>query len=368
VKAHGGKMLPAAKRSNLTLNKNEKKQITEAESGFLSQANFSCTTTTTSSVSDASRKSCQSSSRGSFQQQSFSTSSGYASASNVSASLLISPVKGSRKRKSDVSSSDENFYNSYQFVSPLKIPRRDNQNRAKLILKEKCSSENVILSSTPIRNEQKVNKWGKFRSFHPEKLKFGSSFHENENSTETAPVKESNESTFNYSSFELSNASINVEIPSENLQNLLAGTIKTDDKPKIFEQRRERFDVLGMLNQQCEHITDKILEYLDEESLLRLSHVSRLHRDMIASNKKIETKRKNYLKKHKNNDENKFVVALKRASDVTTKRRPLADSNLINQSQMILRQRPLTPPHSPKRANFGDKQVRFAFNSKIICH
>jgi hypothetical protein len=355
VNAHGEKMLPAAKRSNLTLNKKQN----EAESGFLSQVNFSCTTTSSSSSSsiakDASRKSCQTSSRGSFQQQSF-TSSGYASASNVSASLLVSPVKGSRKRKSEVSSSDENFYNSYQFVSPLKIPRRDqNENRAKLILKEKCSSENVILSSTPIRNEKQASKWGKFRSFHPEKLKFGSSFHEN--SIETAPVKECNESSFNFSSFELSNASINADIPSENLQNLLAGTIKTDEKPKISGRRCDRLDILGMLNGNYKHVLDNILGYLDGGSLLRISHVSQQYREMITTNKKFETKRKNYLKKHKKNDENKHAITLSRTLRGASKKRPFGDSNLINQSQMILRQRPLTPPQSPKRVMCGDQQV-----------
>lgn len=367
-------MLPATKRKKISFNAKENENY-DAESGFHSQVDFSSITTSSSSssLSDVSsrRKSCLASSRGSYQQQSFSESQqsisiGFGSAST--SGILISPAKrDNRKRKSELSETDENFYNSYQFVSPLKIRKRDpnDKNCAKLILKEKCSSENVILSSTPIRTEQKASKWGKFRSFHPEKLQFGKSLDEHEPEPATAPVKINNDSTFNYSSFNLSNTSFNNDIPSENVQNLLAAEIKTEPKLKStitttstvkpqntrhFYNGKARLDILGELHPRYDIIANKILDYLDPESLLRISHVSKVYRELILSNKIYETKRKSYLKHHRSIVENKYPSCGQKliSSSSLVKKKAFGPSNLINQSQMILRQRPITPPYSPR--------------------
>lgn len=275
------RMLKSSKR--LKLMQNEKGcEIFDAESGFHSQVDLS--SANSSEISHLRRKSCSlASHRGSLKQQSFSEShqlsSGYGSSfsltgssSNASVSALVSPAKN-RKRKSELSESDENFYNSYQFVSPLKVRKRDpnDKNCAKLILKEKCSSENVILSSTPIRNEQRVNKWGKFRSFHPEKLQFGKSI---EISSPQMAIKDSSAALLNFStSFNLSSANVTQDIP-EHVQNLWTDDIKLFKTPMVtetvtsktvaetvileavkerikkspertFYDKRERFDILG---------------------------------------------------------------------------------------------------------------------------
>lgn len=360
------KMLPTAKRQKISFVEKEIENY-DAESGFHSQVDFSCTTSS-SSASLSRRKSCLPSFHGSYQQPSFSDSIGYGSAST--SSILASPTKN-RKRKSEVSETDENFYNSYQFVSPLKQRKRDpaDKNYAKLILKEKCSSENVILSSTPIRTEQRANKWGKFRSFHPEKLQFGKSLDEPEVETAvTAPVKTSHESTLNFSSFNFSaNASFNIDIPSENLQNLIDAEIKTEPKkiiksppntPRIFFNGKTKLDILGKLHLTHDIIIDEILGYMDPESLLHISHVSKTYRDIVTTNKKYERKRKEYIKHHRSIIENKYPASVKQNSCLSAvKKKPFGNWNLNNHSQMILRQRPVTPPQSPQRIR---QQVSFA--------
>lgn len=267
-------MLPVTKRLKLLANE-KASEINDAESGFHSQVDFSCSNS--SQISHHRRKSyCLASQRGSYKQQSFSESqqlsSGYGSSfsltgssSNASVSALVSPAKN-RKRKSEVSESDENFYNSYQFVSPLKVRKRDpsDKNCAKLILKEKCSSENVILTSTPTLTEQRASKWGKFRSFHPEKLQFGKSIEDLE---PPVTVKDSSAALLNFSaSFNLSSANVTQDIP-EHVQNLWTNDFKIEtvtskpiveeEKPQVrvkksperkFFDGRQRFDILGDLN------------------------------------------------------------------------------------------------------------------------
>lgn len=367
-------MLPATKGNQITSNEKENANI-NAESGFLSQVDFSCTTTSSSSLLDVSvlrQKSCVPSFRGSYQQQSFSDShhhqspsSGYGSHSDASKLAILATPGKNRKRKSEVTETDENFYNSYQFVSPLKQRKRDpsDKNCAKLILKEKCPSENVILSSTPIRAEQRASKWGKFRSFHPEKLQFGKSLCDEETSP---PVKETHDSSLNFSSINFSNASFNTDIPSENVKNLLAADIiETEPKPKhvssatIIEPlntrprygENKRIDILGMLNPRYENSVCKILNFLDAKSLLNLSHVSRDYRKIIVSNKTYEAKRRIYLNHHRSIVENKYPSCVRRISTSSyIKKKALESSNLVNQqSSMILRQRPITPPQSPQK-------------------
>lgn len=266
-------MLPATKRLKLATIEKGNENL-DAESGFHSQVDFSCANS--SDFSLPRRKSCcPASQRGSYKHHSFSEthqiSSGYGSSfsltgssSNASTSaLLVSPAKN-RKRKSQVSESDENFYNSYQFVSPLKIRKRDtsDKNCAKLILKEKCPSENVILCSTPILKGKQATKWGKFRSFHPEKLQFGKSIDEPE--PPVAAVKDTSLS-LNLSSFNLSSPNITHDIP-EHVQNLWTGDIKVEtvttkiqDKlqearvntpQRKFYNERIQLDILGKFIKQ----------------------------------------------------------------------------------------------------------------------
>lgn len=372
-------MLPATKRTQIASNQKENENFNafNAESGFHSQVDFSCTTTSSSSldVSVLRRKSCVPSFRGSYQQPSFSDSnqspSGYGS--NFEASklaILATPGKSSRKRKTEIHETDENFYNSYQFVSPLKQRKRDpnDKNCAKLILKEKCTSENVIVSSTPVR----ANKWGKFRSFHPEKLQFGKSLDEEPEAIESVPVKVTHDSSsFNYSSINFSNASFNTDnnIPLENFQNLLAADIKTEPiksvkapipatiiKPLNTQPRyaeNKRIDILGMLNLRYDNLVLNILDYMDAESLLNISHVSQAYRNVILKNKVYETKRKVYLNHHRSIIENKYPSCGSRRISTSSshiKKKAFGPSNLINQqSSMILRQRPVTPPQSPHK-------------------
>ena len=228
-------MIPAAKKIKLSSLEKENENL-NAESGFHSQVELSSANLT--DISQFRRKSyCLASHRGSSkQQQSLSEShhfsSGFGSSfslsgspSNSSASALVSPAKN-RKRKSEVSKGDENFYNSYQFVSPVKLPRRtvSDKNCAKLILKEKSSSENVIHSSTPIKIDIRTNRWSKFRSFHPEKLGFGKSIEEETEKIPTPPIKDISRS-LNFSSFELSSGSFVQNVP-ESVQNLWNNDIK----------------------------------------------------------------------------------------------------------------------------------------------
>lgn len=392
-----------------------------AESGFYSEIDFSTSAATTSrtefSLSPAKRKilaprrasfqSISSSiSSNDLQQQFSSSSSGYGSLLCSSTSSSLSLSRSSRTpKKRKVEEGDENFYNSYQFISPLKIRKKDDKNCAKLVLKEKSSSENVILSSTPIHSNNhsggnKINnKWQKFRSFHPEKLNFGKSVDDepiektaNFGNVPRTPVDRS----LDLSSFDFSNTSFNLtasvqhDIPT-NIQNLCTGDIKqqqkeqkekenqilqqssiqitkSDDSVKaqgtiitsfssssidsISSERKKffnglnPFNIVGRLNSQHDIAVGQILSYLDDEALHNLSCVSKDYRNMIASNKIYETKLQNYLKAYKAIKENKSLTTIESTqyNNVTAseKKRKKAFGNHNTNQKMVLRKKPPT--------------------------
>jgi hypothetical protein len=407
----------------------------EAESGFHSEIDFSsssiapCKSISTDYVLSPVKRTVLTTRRASLNRISLSgsdhhrhqqstSSSGYSSLLSSSSNLTSSVAASSsssfsrqsrtpKKRKSEISESDENFYNSLHFISPLKkIPKREDKNCAKLILKEKSSSENVILSSTPIRTNQRT--WQKFRSFHPEKIKD----FDNEQLTNfgtTAQKSSAEGSSFNLSSFNFSSTSFNLtpstqqDIPA-NIHNLWSDDIKpkldpTRSRPVILKSSeacesqvplhlslsqstvsstaserkrhfngRRTFDILGRLNSNHDIALEKILGYLDDESLLSISHVSKEYRKMIQSNKFYETKRQNYLKASKSVKENKLpnasgseVIAPTRTAS-EKKRRKAFNSHNLNDNQMTLRTKPA--PQSPS-SRFNEMQkvsVEYAIN------
>lgn len=330
---------------------------------------------------------------------------GYSSLSSPSS---VSPKKISKssspkKRKLESTESDENaFQNSYQFVSPLKIRKRDasNSNYAKLVLKEKSSSENVIRCSTPIL-ESKNKLWGRFRSLHPEKI--GSSLEE----VESPSLARSTSASFDIgcssdftSSFNLTNTEHHDEannVPN-NVQQLWASTILnpiTESEPtetitqsqeaivtettnpsqeeiivpakvKSFSSsRRTRYhcgrlkmDILGTLHMEENLALKKILSHFNDVDLLSLSHVSKDYRTMIKSNKTLEAKRQDYLTAHQIIKENKVpgsrATSLPKPSAAKSRKRTLGDSN-VNHS-MQLRPKPVSPPVSPSRKRFYENQ------------
>lgn len=311
------------------------------------------------------------------------TSSGYGSL--LSSSSTLSPHKSlsrtPKKRKTE--ESDENaFYNSYQFVSPLKIRKKDpsDPNGAKLILKEKSSSENVILSSTPISKNNKNKLWGKFRSLHQEKFEFGRSL-EDEKFT---ILPRCTEASFG-SSFDLTssfNLSEHTDIPSSNLQQLWSGSINLDSivKPRPpsnvsqtvtesttnvstasitsrtrFYCGRLKMDVLGKLHAENNLAVNKILSHLSDIDLLSLSHVSKDYRSMIKSNKTHEPKRQNYLKAYQKTKENQLPGATPPPKLPTDKARKGKFGDVINHS-MQLRSKHPSPPVSPSRRKFHENQ------------
>lgn len=331
------------------------------------------------------------------------TSLGYGSLLS-SASSSLSPRKSidrtPKKRKSSEVETDENaFYNSYQFVSPLKIRSRD---CAKLILKEKCSSENVILSSTPIRNNNKKKLWGKFRSLHQEKFKTSESIEDTEPFEKFANLPSSTNVTFDDgSSFELTNSfniTSNVEqqdsnIPS-NLQQLWTGSINKDaiakhpvrptptetiTKPQeqvesIVSQSsnvssssrprtryhcgRLKMDILGKLHMEQNLAFKTILSHCSDLDILSLSHVSKDYLIMIKSNKPLETRRQSYLKAQQALRENKapgsLAASVSKSFALKSPKKALGESN-INHS-MQLRPKPVSPPVSPSRKRFYENQ------------
>jgi hypothetical protein len=407
----------ATKRQKIT---NEKEcSSNDAESGFCSQIEYSSSNNSTSLdlPSPTTKRKCLAPRRASLQQISLNSTdatpqtSGYSSLLSSSSATIGSSTsltslahrptqRTPKKRKSEVSESDENFYNSYQFVSPLKI--RKKENCAKLILKEKSSSENVILSSTPIRTNfnssksytNKKNKWGKFRSFHPEK------FHnEADKSTDKItnvapnilPKTLAETSSLNISSFDFSNASFDLtnneqithqneqhDIPA-NLINLWTDDIKqlntqaiasypdesenksfittttvtaslsTKSGRRLFYNGHEKLDIIRRLTDSCYNALSLILGSLDEKSLLNFSHVSKGYQNIISSNKEINAKLQNYLKEHrvktKNYQEN-ITPPFARTS---------AGCNTIHRS--------LLSDNSRKRMAFGDSNT----NSKRLC-
>jgi F-box domain len=339
-------MFSPNKRQKLSNIKENQSYSLSAESGF-HEINFSSTTDfSIPSVSVVKRKS-PATRRASLHQFSSNInnsteatqySSGYSSllsttGSSSSTSLARTSLNRTpKKRKSEVSESDENFYNSVNFVSPLKIRKIETKNDrqkncAKSILKEKCTSENVILSSTPIRANSRTKKWGKFSSFHPEKFNLGKSIDED---FKLAAAKPLAEHSLNISSFNISNASFNFsqaalhDIP-EHVQDLCEGEIKEEkttlllpvpefktiksDATRPFYNGKAKFNILGELYAKQDLALAKILSYLDPPSILGLSHVSKEYKNIIKSDKTSENKRQNYLKKHHAVKENKFPVS-----------------------------------------------------------
>lgn len=333
---------------------------------------------------------------------------GYASLlSTSSGSPQKSYSRSPRKRKAD--ESDENaFYNSYQFVSPLKISKREsssNRRDAKLILKEKSSSENVMRSSTPIRNSNRNKLWGKYHSYHPEKVQTilsapNSSSPHDKNSfvLKSAEVSFDLGGSFNITnSFDLSNTNENDKstIPT-NLHQLCTGQIildgitkpaelpqpkETITKPqeqtdletsgnstnttnssacsrKIFFNGRSKVNVLGKLFDQNNLALPEILKYMSDVDLLSLSHVSKDYKNMIASFKPLEAKRQNYLKTQRQNLENKLPGSNASVSSKlnTTKNHKRAFGDLNANHSMQLRSKPQSPPVSPSRKRFVENQ------------
>jgi hypothetical protein len=327
-------------------------------------------------------------------------SSGYSSL--LSSSSSLSPARKSRtpKRKSEASEADENaFYNSYQFVSPCKKRKNDpsDTNRAKLILKEKSSSENVILSSTPIRNNNKNKLWGKFRSLHPEKFEIGRSLDDDTPIEKSASIlPKSTEISFNIgSSFDLTNSfnitsnvetpeqfhelcygSINIDTtgkqPAETLTKHQLETVKEQQEPieelqtdslvsqisssssiprTRFHCGRLRMDILGALHKEGNLAVQKVLSHLSDRDLLNVSQVSKNYRQMIKSNKTFNTKTKKYLKLHRNWENRGAIFVTKKEKD----NRTAFGSSNINHS-MQLRPKPDSPPSSPSRKRFLENQ------------
>jgi hypothetical protein len=306
----------------------------------------------------------------------FQTSSGFGS---LLSSSSLSPHKSlggtPKKRKSETT--DENaFYNSYQFVSPLKI-RKTDEKRAKLILKEKCSSENVILSSTPIRNSNRNKIWGKFRSYHPEKLDLG-------RSSEFQSLEEASPENWSLNlsgSFNLSEDH-SKDSPIGGLQQLLRGPLDLNSIPKqqpietvtqsqgnlsasssassnrtFFYCGRLKLDILKKLHEQNNLALGLILNHLDDKDLLSLSHVSKDYRNMIKSNKTLDQKRQNYLKAFRKVKENTVPgnqTLPAKWKPEKKKQGKFGDVN-VNHS-MQLRPKPQSPPVSPSNRKWNDNQ------------
>lgn len=413
-------MFYAEKRIKLSdessINKNKKKSNSSAadsseniiESGYHSQADF------TNSTEDFSLPPVKSlaSRQVSFQsnldnKQSFDyvdlqqSSSGYSSLLSTSSSPQKSHGRTPKKRKQET---DENaFYNSYQFVSPTKIRKKDpsyDNKRAKLILKEKSCSENVILSSTPIRSSNDKAKWGKFRSLHPEKFVIGKSLDEVETFEKVSTLSKSTDASFNFgasfdftNSFELSsNAEQSIhKIPSD-VNQLLTQEIKEIAKPRaeanetitkpqeenvsaasfstsslsstsrsFYHCGRLRMDILGKLHDIDKLAAQMILGHLSDIDLLSISHVSKNYKQMIKSDKKLQMKKQNYLKTQRKNLENRtpkeqisFAIKSAKIAEKEQTKRPFGNSN-VNHS-MQLRSKAVSPPVSPSSKRFHENQ------------
>lgn len=416
-------MFYAEKRIKLSdessINKNKKKSNSAAdssehlgiESGYHSHADFT-NSTEDFSLPPVKRKSSvsrQFSLQSSLEsnKQSFDltdlqqSSSGYSSLLSSSSSPRKSHVRTPKKRKQEA---DENaFYNSYQFVSPPKIRKKDpsdDNKRAKLILKEKSSSENVILSSTPIRSNNDKGKWGKFRSLHPEKFEIGKSLEDVESFEKVSTLSKSTDASFTFgasldftNSFELSS---NTEqsthnIPSD-VHQLLTHEIKEIAKPRAeptetvtksqetnvsaasqtssnmssssrtyFHCGRLKMDILSKLHDMDNLALKMILGHLSDIDLLSISHVSKNYKQMIKADKKLHLRKQSYLKAQLINRENRTpdgpISTRVKSSKVVEKEqlmRPFEDSN-VNHS-MQLRSKPLSPPVSPSRKRFHENQ------------
>lgn len=320
------------------------------------------------------------------------SSLGYSSLVSSSSSSIAPKSRTPKKRKFD--ESDENaFYNSHNFVSPLKIRKTDRD--AKLVLKEKSSSENVILCSTPIQRNDKRKLWGKFRSLHPERFETGVEpiekfSHILPRTTEEAASFDLGSSFDLTTSFDLT-SNHESHIP-HNIQSLCTGSIATGQPdtqalakpsptetitkpqeptqesrgsnapiispPRRFNCGRLKLDILGTLSRGHDLPLMKILGYMSDQDLLNLSHVSKDYRNMIKSHKTLDSRRLTYLKKFQEVRENKPPGAVKEEPAkirlTPSRKRAFGDVN-VNHS-MQLRSKPPSPPVSPSRQKFHENQ------------
>lgn len=321
------------------------------------------------------------------------SSLGYSSLVSSSSSSIAPKSRTPKKRKFD--ESDENaFYNSHNFVSPLKI--RKTERDAKLVLKEKSSSENVILCSTPIKRDDKKTKlWGKFRSLHPERFETG--VEPIEKFSHILPRTTEEAASFDIgSSFDLT-ASFDLTSNHEshiphNIQSLCTASIGTGHSdtqplakasstetatkpqepaqesrssnapvispPRRFNCGRLKLDILGTLSRGHDLPLMKILGYMSDQDLLTLSHVSKDYRNMIKSHKTLDSRRLTYLKKFQEVRENMPPGAVKEEPNkirlTPSRKRAFGDVN-VNHS-MQLRSKPPSPPVSPSRQRFQENQ------------
>lgn len=385
--------------------------LNHSESGFISSdftnsIDFSLNSIDRTSFS--SRSSFQRSSYDSIQYEQKQTSE-YGTLNNSSA--FESPAKRStnrtpKKRKMLSNERDENYYHSDNFVSPPKIQPKNQVNCAKLILKEKSSSENVILSSTPKANNKKI--WSKFRSFHPEKL-IGKSFGDDEplqiDSFSNLLPKSIAECSFIDNSFNITNSSFNYtnllehnqqqsvedskEIPG--LNNLWMSKINTSINAKKIETITSatpldesktqkdstlsllksprynycgttKLNILGILHLQQNLALDIILSSLNDIDLTSLCIVSKEYKDLVTTNKHAQSRKQIYLKLKRSVKENKIPLSVSFKNQepvpvyVELKNLPKAFGD-SNSNRMKLRPKPQhSPPVSPSKRLFHENQ------------
>lgn len=386
--------------------------LNQSESGFISSE---FTNSIDFSLNSIDRTSF--SRRSSFQRSSYDSihyeqkqTSEYGTLNNSSA--FESPSKRSinrtpKKRKMPFNERDENYYYSENFVSPPKIQPKNQVNCAKLILKEKSSSENVILSSTPKANNNKL--WGKFRSFHPEKL-IGKSFGEDEpvqsDSFSNLLPKSIAECSFIDNSFNITNSSFNFtnllehnqqqsvedskEIPGLNnlwmskintstnakkIETITSATpvneIKTltnstssliNDNPRRNYSGTTKLNILGKLHIERNLALDIILSSLNDIDLTSLCIVSKEYKDLVTTNKHAQSRKENYLKVKRSVKENKIPLSVSFKNQepvpvyVELKNLPKAFGD-SNSNRMKLRPKPqYSPPVSPSKRLFHENQ------------
>lgn len=277
---------------------------------------------------------------------------------NATPPIKFSPYRQKTPKKRKVEfSQNENFYSSLNFVSPVKQraqETKEDKNRARRILKEKSSSENVIpFVSTP--KQEKKGKFGKFRSFHQPAAdnKFGSvdieSIEEepaasNKNFSyepELKKLEEINESSINFSNLDFSNLSstnfleshsagtstdigalctapINLPRPEEKLPTV-AQKLPQETTRKYFYCDISQTDILKHLfTSHLDNVLDKILHKLNDSDLVNLCMVSSIHKNIIESNESTKKRRLKYLENARNTKENKEPAAATDKSDYST--------------------------------------------------
>lgn len=290
-------------------------------------------------------------------------SSGYES--NYSSSVLCSP---SMKRPKSTKKSDENFYNSFNFISPVKKPIGRQLSNDKKILKEKSCSENVIRCSTPVQNKSvKRGLWGKSKSLHPGKVLTSAEF----DPIKSLDIKGSFDATTSFSSFDVSDINSitqqeedeGINFPKSELKLLLTGTLASvQERPEaavvlksVNYCGRERIDILSKLTEKNIPLEHTVLKYLNFNDLLQLSGVSKQHREIVHSIKSFEAKRIQQTEAFKCNAENanpSKVCELLSSNNVRKEKKKkfgnFNDTNIITEA--------VSPPVSPSRRRFHENQ------------